>query len=83
MELEPRIKTEDTLVCTETGIIDSHGFLVSLKDANQEYAIETDNLINCAGLYADKIANMLLPKEQHYKLYFAKGIFSTIPSFND
>ncbi|KAI8896302.1 FAD dependent oxidoreductase [Globomyces pollinis-pini] len=104
MELEPRIKTEDTLVCTETGIIDSHGymnilqnqfndndgislyntkvtnverlhsrFLVSLKDANQEYAIETDNLINCAGLYADKIANMLLPKEQHYKLYFAKG----------
>ncbi|CAG8581913.1 10966_t:CDS:2 [Acaulospora morrowiae] len=30
-------------------------------------------VVNVAGLYSDRIANMLLPPEHHYKLYYVKG----------
>jgi L-2-hydroxyglutarate oxidase LhgO len=37
------------------------------------FEITSDNLINAGGLYAPKIANMILPPERHFKSYFAKG----------
>ncbi|KAH3685800.1 hypothetical protein WICPIJ_003227 [Wickerhamomyces pijperi] len=38
-------------------------------------SIKVDNVVNSAGLYADKIANMLLPAEKHMKLYYGKGTY--------
>jgi 2-hydroxyglutarate dehydrogenase len=35
--------------------------------------IRADTVINCAGLAAVRVSNMLLPKERHRKAYFAKG----------
>lgn len=51
------------------------------KDSNEAFEITTDNVINSGGLYAPKIANMLLPKDKHYGSHFAKGTyFSYQPS---
>ena len=35
--------------------------------------ITAENVINSAGMYADHVSNMLLPKDRHKRLYFAKG----------
>lgn len=51
------------------------------KESNEAFEITTDNVINSGGLYAPRIANLLLPKERHYNSYFAKGTyFSYQPS---
>ncbi|KAG0673455.1 hypothetical protein C6P42_002720 [Pichia californica] len=43
------------------------------NEDDEIYNIKTSNIINCAGLYAPKIANMILPKDKHIKAYYAKG----------
>lgn len=48
------------LTCTEMG-------------SNEPFVITADNLVNSAGLHAQKVANMVLPKERHFVSYFAKG----------
>lgn len=50
------------LFCTEIG-------------SQEMFEITTDNLVNSAGLHAQKIANMILPKERHFNSYFAKGSY--------
>lgn len=48
----------------------------SCKGHETETAIiKADNVVNAAGLYADKIANMLLPQDRHVKLYYGKGTY--------
>ncbi|KAK6462573.1 FAD dependent oxidoreductase [Scheffersomyces coipomensis] len=40
---------------------------------NGEFEIQSDNVINAAGLYAPQISNLLLPSSRQLKSYFAKG----------
>lgn len=51
------------------------------KESGNEFEVTTDNLVNCAGLHAQKVSNLLLPEDRHLKSYFAKGTyFSYLPS---
>ncbi|KAI3404344.1 hypothetical protein KGF56_002864 [Candida oxycetoniae] len=50
------------------------------KEEKEEIEITGDNVVNAGGLFAAEIANMILPKDQHYNYYFAKGnYFSYTP----
>ncbi|OBA19317.1 glycerol-3-phospate dehydrogenase [Metschnikowia bicuspidata var. bicuspidata NRRL YB-4993] len=66
--LEYRSQVLDYLVhCVEMG-------------SGEKFTVSTDNIINCAGLHAPKIANMLLPSSRHFRSLFAKGsYFSYVP----
>lgn len=56
------------LLCTEQG-------------SKEEFEITTDNIVNSAGLHAQKVANLVLPSDRHFKSYFAKGsYYSYAPS---
>lgn len=50
----------------------------TVNDANEEVEIQLENVVNAAGLHADKVANMILPKERHVKQYYAKGNYFTL-----
>lgn len=52
------------LTCTEQG-------------SGEQFEITTDNIVNSAGLHAQKISNLLLPPERHFTSYFAKGSYFT------
>lgn len=43
------------------------------SEDNETYSIKSNYVINCAGLYAPYIANMLLSENKHIKAYYAKG----------
>lgn len=45
------------------------------SEEEEDFKITADNVINSAGLHAQKVANFLLPPERHYKSYFAKGTY--------
>lgn len=49
----------------------------TLNNTREECEIYVENVVNAAGLHADNIANMLLPKERHVKQYYAKGNYFT------
>ncbi|CAJ0644178.1 14064_t:CDS:2, partial [Entrophospora sp. SA101] len=53
---------------------DGDGYIVEILNpgGNKTY-VHSKIVINSAGLFSDKIANLLMPKEHHYKLYHAKG----------
>ena len=58
---------EYLLHCTEMG-------------SDELFTISAENVVNCAGLYAPKIANMILPSSRHFQSIFAKGnYFSYVP----
>lgn len=65
-----------------TGISrDSSGYSVQVKSIEgDDVEIKVDNVVNSAGLYADKISNMLLPEQRHKKLYYAKGTYFNLNS---
>lgn len=42
--------------------------------------ISVNNVVNSAGLYADKISNLLLPEDRKVKLYYAKGTYFNLNS---
>ncbi|SCW01904.1 LAFE_0E09824g1_1 [Lachancea fermentati] len=67
MEYVPKIGYK--LMCQET-----------VNDSDEKVEISVDNVINAAGLYADKIANMLLPPERHVKQYYGKGNYFKLKS---
>lgn len=48
-------------------------YIVYCIDSSDEFSVTADNIVNCAGLHAAKIANMLLPLERHFQSHFAKG----------
>ncbi|KAK8438734.1 hypothetical protein ACI3L0_002337 [Candidozyma auris] len=50
------------IACTEQG-------------SGEQFEITSDNIVNSAGLFAQEVANMVLPKERHFKSYFAKGSY--------
>lgn len=50
------------IICTEQG-------------TKEQFEITSDNVINSGGLYAQQIANMLLPKDRQFKSYYAKGSY--------
>lgn len=43
-------------------------------------AITVDNIVNSAGLYSDKVSNMLLPEDRHVKYHYAKGTYFQLNS---
>lgn len=51
------------------------GWEITVRDSNsnEESTITTDTLINSAGLGATDIHNLIVPSEQHKKMYYAKG----------
>lgn len=61
MEFESAVP-QYRLLCTEKGL-------------GEQFEITTDNVVNLAGLFAQEVANMVLPKERHFKSYFAKGSY--------
>lgn len=54
-----------------------NGYKITARSTleDEDVEIEVDNVVNSAGLYADKISNLLLPQERHIKQYFAKGTY--------
>lgn len=55
----------------------SDGYTIRAKSTLEDEAVEisVNNVVNSAGLYADKVSNLLLPKERHVRQYFAKGTY--------
>lgn len=52
-----------------------------VPDSQEPFTLTADNIVNSAGLFAPKIANMLLPEDRKVQGYFAKGnYFSFAPS---
>lgn len=45
------------------------------KGSNEKFEITADNIVNSGGLYAQQIANMVLPVDRQFKSYFAKGSY--------
>lgn len=43
------------------------------QNEEEIYTIKSNYVINCAGLYAPQIANLILPNDKHIKSYYAKG----------
>ncbi|CAG8489609.1 3653_t:CDS:2, partial [Paraglomus occultum] len=58
------------------------GYLVSVSSPDTQTVIKSEKVINAAGLYADKIANMILPGNV-YKLYYAKGHYYSYSGLSD
>lgn len=60
------------------------GYIVTVKDHfnddQEPIDVYTENVVNAAGLYADKLSNMLLPPERHLKQYYAKGNYFKLAS---
>ncbi|CCH41301.1 L-2-hydroxyglutarate dehydrogenase,mitochondrial [Wickerhamomyces ciferrii] len=52
---------------------DGYEILAKSTQENEEVQISVNNVVNSAGLYADKISNLLLPSDRHVKHYYAKG----------
>jgi len=106
--LEPNVSCEGGILSPSTGIIDSHGLMMSLLAEFEEYGgilslnssveggeitsdgitlhidgmdVLFENVINCSGLFAHKVANSILPKKVHRrKQYFAKGNYFKLNS---
>ena len=112
--LEPQLRCSAAILSASTGIVDSHGYMLSLsggfEDAGgmvayqsplisakalgvkaengfaleiggtDEMQIQTQLLINCAGLSAPAIAQQIegLPSSQVPKAYFAKGNYFSL-----
>lgn len=79
---QSQFENKDGTIALNTEVVDleynkgSLNYSIQTRaEDNEEFVITADNVINSAGLYAPKIANMLLPKERHYKSYFAKGTY--------
>lgn len=43
--------------------------------SNSLFEVTSDNVVNSTGLHAQRVANMLLPKERHFQSHFAKGTY--------
>ncbi|CAG8837145.1 21446_t:CDS:1, partial [Racocetra persica] len=55
---------------------DRRGYIVEITSTNStpsKIKIFAKSVINSAGLYSDKIANVILPPSHHYKIYYVKG----------
>lgn len=58
----------------------SNGYIVNCQSGGEETSIKADNVINCAGLHAPDISNMVLPEDRHIKAYYAKGNYFSYTS---
>lgn len=83
--LEASIENNDGIVATRTKLVKiehepskyRYRVFCETKGENEPFEFTTNYLINSGGLHAPKISNMLLPKERHFKSYFAKGSYFT------
>jgi L-2-hydroxyglutarate oxidase LhgO len=73
----------DPLVCN-TEVInlvrDGDGYIIRTRSENEVFSLKTELVINTAGLYADKIAEMVgidINKEQ-YRLHWCKGDYYSL-----
>lgn len=55
--------------------VPNYCLMLKEKVSGSEFEVTTDNLINSAGLYAQEVSNLLLPKDRHLNSYFAKGTY--------
>jgi 2-hydroxyglutarate dehydrogenase len=60
----------------------SAGWRITVRDAStgEESTIESETLINCAGLGAADVHNMIAPPDRRTKLYYAKGNYFSYPA---
>ena len=60
----------------------SHGFEVIVRTGEKTYGIKTELLINCAGLYSDRIAQLagIDIDEAGYRLHYCKGEYFSVGS---
>ncbi|KAK4204988.1 putative mitochondrial L-2-hydroxyglutarate dehydrogenase [Triangularia verruculosa] len=66
---------------TPLGQNGSSGWELTVSDPSGETStITTETFINAAGLGAVQINNLIVPKEQHRKLYYAKGNYFSYPA---
>jgi len=58
----------------------SNGYKVKVKDSSGDFSFMTGVVINCAGLYSDKVAEMagINIDEANYKLYWYKGEYYSV-----
>ncbi len=58
----------------------SRGYKVRVEDASGDFSFMTRVVINCAGLYSDKVAQMtgINIDEANYKLHWCKGEFYSV-----
>lgn len=45
------------------------------KGTDSRFEVTADNVVNSTGLHAQRVSNMLLPPERHFKSHFAKGTY--------
>ena len=58
----------------------SDGYEVLIGNTNEDFAFKTRILINCAGLYSDRIAELagINITESNYRLYYCKGNYFSV-----
>ncbi|ORY62945.1 FAD dependent oxidoreductase [Pseudomassariella vexata] len=58
-----------------SGLPGSGGWRITVKDSEtgEQSIIEAETLVNCAGLGAVDVHNMIVPQERRMKMYYAKG----------
>lgn len=60
--------------------IPQYRILCTEMTSDEPFEITADNIVNSAGLFAQEVANMVLPEDRHFKSYFAKGsYYSYVP----
>ncbi|KAK4651559.1 hypothetical protein QC762_602640 [Podospora pseudocomata] len=73
--------SSDVKGITPLGNKGSSGWELVVSDPSGETsAITTETLINAAGLGAVEINNLIVPEDQHKKLYYAKGNYFSYPA---
>ncbi|RLV93292.1 L-2-hydroxyglutarate dehydrogenase mitochondrial [Spathaspora sp. JA1] len=76
---QSRFENEEGIIATNSKVTeieyssDKYTLTIHDSDSGENTQITSANLVNSGGLYAPKIANLLVPKERHYKTYLAKG----------
>ncbi|KAI5969224.1 hypothetical protein CANMA_001671 [Candida margitis] len=83
---EANFENNDGTVGLNSKVVDivhnsgTSNYTVTLGVDGEAIEITSDNIVNSAGLFAADIANMILPQQDHYNYYYAKGnYFSYTP----
>ncbi|AET38859.1 NAD(P)/FAD-dependent oxidoreductase Ecym_3372 [Eremothecium cymbalariae DBVPG len=81
LHLQIEINNGEVALGTEVTGLQRYGscYIIRSEDAingtGDEVEIVVENVVNAAGLYADKICNFILPSQRHKRQYFAKGTY--------
>ncbi|KAG2736818.1 hypothetical protein G9P44_000908 [Scheffersomyces stipitis] len=79
---QSKVENNDGTIALNTRVVDigpnlaTPNYTLRLVDIDgSDMEVTTDNVVNSAGLYAQKIANLVLPPDRQYQSYFAKGSY--------